>query len=92
VRTLVIEAHHLTKRYGDRLALDDLSFTVQRGEIVGLLGPNGAGKSTTLRILTGSLPASEGRVTVGGFDVLDEPLEARRCIGYCPSTRPSTTP
>ncbi|MBQ1369266.1 MAG: ATP-binding cassette domain-containing protein [Firmicutes bacterium] len=80
----MIEVKHLTKRYGDHLALDDISFTVEDGEIVGFLGPNGAGKSTTMNIITGYLSSTEGEVTVGGVDVLENPIEAKRKIGYLP--------
>ncbi len=84
----MIEVSHLTKRYRDLVAVDDLSFTVQKGEIVGFLGPNGAGKSTTMRILTGFLPASAGAVKVAGFDVFEEPLEVKRRVGYLPENPP----
>ena len=81
---LLIEVQHLTKRYGSHLAVDDLSFFVQQGVIYGLLGPNGAGKSTTMNILTGYISATGGTVTIDGHDVLEEPGEARACIGYLP--------
>jgi ABC-2 type transport system ATP-binding protein len=84
----VIEVQHLTKRYGRVTAVDDVSFRVERGEILGFLGPNGAGKTTTMRILTGYMPASEGRATVAGFDVFDQPIEAKRRTGYLPETPP----
>jgi len=84
----VIEVQHLTKRYGRVTAVDDVSFRVERGEILGFLGPNGAGKTTTMRILTGYMPATEGRATVAGFDVFDKPLEAKRRTGYLPETPP----
>jgi len=84
----VIEVQHLTKRYGRVTAVDDVSFTVERGEILGFLGPNGAGKTTTMRILTGYMPASEGRATVAGYDVFTHPLEAKRRTGYLPETPP----
>jgi len=84
----VIEVQHLTKRYGRVTAVDDVSFRVERGEILGFLGPNGAGKTTTMRILTGYMPASEGRATVAGYDVFDKPLEAKRRTGYLPETPP----
>ncbi len=84
----MIEVAHLTKRYRDRVAVDDVSFTVGQGEVVGLLGPNGAGKSTTLRVLTGFSPATSGSVRVAGFDVFEEPLEVKRRIGYLPETPP----
>jgi ABC-2 type transport system ATP-binding protein len=84
----VIEVQHLTKRYGRVTAVDDVSFRVEPGEILGFLGPNGAGKTTTMRILTGYMPATEGRAIVAGFDVFDKPLEAKRRTGYLPETPP----
>jgi ABC-2 type transport system ATP-binding protein len=84
----VIEVQHLTKRYGRVTAVDDVSFRVERGEILGFLGPNGAGKTTTMRILTGYMPASEGRATVAGYDVFAQPIEAKRRTGYLPETPP----
>ena len=84
----MIEVSHLTKRYRDRVAVDDLSFNVAEGELLGFLGPNGAGKTTTMRILTGFLPASSGLVKVAGRDVFEEPLEVKRRIGYLPETPP----
>ena len=84
----MIEVSGLTKRFRDRLAVDDLSFTVQKGEVIGFLGPNGAGKSTTLRMLTGFLPATSGTARVAGFDVFEEPLEVKRRIGYLPENPP----
>jgi ABC-2 type transport system ATP-binding protein len=84
----VIEVQHLTKRYGRVTAVDDVSFRVERGEILGFLGPNGAGKTTTMRILTGYMPATEGRATVAGYDVFDKPIEAKRRTGYLPETPP----
>jgi ABC-2 type transport system ATP-binding protein len=84
----VIEVQHLTKRYGRVTAVDDVSFRVERGEILGFLGPNGAGKTTTMRILTGYMPATEGRALVAGFDIFDKPVEAKRRIGYLPETPP----
>ena len=84
----MIEVQHLTKRYGRVMAVDDVSFRVERGEILGFLGPNGAGKTTTMRILTGYMPATEGRATVAGFDIFDKPVEAKRRIGYLPETPP----
>jgi gliding motility-associated transport system ATP-binding protein len=84
----VIEVQHLTKRYGRFTAVDDVSFRVERGEILGFLGPNGAGKTTTMRILTGYMPATEGKAIVAGFDVFDQPLEAKRRTGYLPETPP----
>jgi ABC-2 type transport system ATP-binding protein len=84
----VIEVQHLTKRYGRVTAVQDVSFRVERGEILGFLGPNGAGKTTTMRILTGYMPATEGKAIVAGFDVFDQPLEAKRRTGYLPETPP----
>ena len=84
----MIEVQHLTKRYGRVTAVDDISFKVERGEILGFLGPNGAGKTTTMRILTGYMPASDGKAIVAGFDVFEQPLEAKRRTGYLPETPP----
>jgi ABC-2 type transport system ATP-binding protein len=84
----MIEVQDLTKRYGELVAVDRLSFTVGKGEIVGFLGPNGAGKSTTMRILTGFLPATSGSARVAGFDVFEDPLEVKRRIGYLPEQPP----
>ena len=84
----MIEVQHLTKRYGPFTAVDDISFRVERGEILGFLGPNGAGKTTTMRVLTGYIPATEGKAIVGGFDVFDQPIEAKRRTGYLPETPP----
>ena len=84
----MIQVENVTKRYGTHDAVKDLSFSVERGEIVGFLGPNGAGKTTTMRILTGFLPPTEGRASVAGFDVLDQPLEVKRRIGYLPENPP----
>ena len=84
----MIEVSNLTKRYAGRTAVDDISFTVARGEIVGLLGPNGAGKSTTMRVLSGFLPATSGTVRVAGFDVFHDSDETRRRICYMPENNP----
>src|SRR6187397_180654 len=84
----MIEVQHLTKRYGRVTAVDDVSFRVEKGEILGFLGPNGAGKTTTMRILTGYMPATEGRATVAGYDVFTHPVEAKRRTGYLPETPP----
>jgi ABC-2 type transport system ATP-binding protein len=84
----MIEVQHLTKRYGRITAVDDLTFKVERGEILGFLGPNGAGKTTTMRILTGYMPATEGKAIVAGFDVFNQPIEAKRRTGYLPETPP----
>lgn len=84
----MIEVAGLTKRYGPTLAVSDVSFEVQKGEVLGFLGPNGAGKTTTMRVITGYLAPSEGRIRVAGYDVVDEPLEAKRRTGYLPETPP----
>lgn len=84
----MIKIEHLVKSYGANTAVDDISFEVARGEIVGLLGPNGAGKSTTMNILAGYLSSTAGRVTIDGLNVLDEPLEVKRRIGYLPEQPP----
>lgn len=84
----MIEVENLIKRYGPYTAVDGISFSVKKGEILGFLGPNGAGKTTTMRILTGYLPATEGRARVAGFDVFEQPLEVKRRLGYIPETPP----
>ena len=84
----MIEVQHLTKRYGPFTAVDDISFTVDRGEILGFLGPNGAGKTTTMRVLTGYMPPTEGTAVVAGYSLLDKPIEAKRRTGYLPETPP----
>jgi ABC-2 type transport system ATP-binding protein len=84
----VIEVQHLSKKYGPFTAVDDVSFRAESGEILGFLGPNGAGKTTTMRIITGYMPATDGKATVAGYDVFDQPLEAKRRTGYLPETPP----
>jgi ABC-2 type transport system ATP-binding protein len=84
----VIEARDITKRYGDNLAVDHVSFTAEAGDVVGFLGPNGAGKTTTMRILTGFLPATDGTARIDGHDIFEAPLAARRAVGYLPETPP----
>ena len=84
----MIEITGLTKRYRDLVAVDDITFSVPKGEIVGFLGPNGAGKSTTMKMLTGFLPASAGAAKVAGFDVFEEPMAVKRAIGYLPEIPP----
>jgi ABC-2 type transport system ATP-binding protein len=84
----VIEVQDLTKRYGPVTAVDHVSFRVEAGEILGFLGPNGAGKTTTMRVITGYMPATEGKVVVAGYDVFEQPLEAKRRTGYLPETPP----
>ena len=85
----MIEVHGLTKRYGSRLAVQDVSFRVERGEVVGFLGPNGAGKTTTLRMVTGFLRPTAGEVRIDGFDTAASPMQARRRIGYMPEGVPA---
>jgi ABC-2 type transport system ATP-binding protein len=87
----VIEVDHLTKRFGAVKAVDNITFQVEKGEILGFLGPNGAGKTTTMRVLTGFMPATEGTARVCGFDVFEKPLEVKRRIGYLPENPPLYT-
>jgi ABC-2 type transport system ATP-binding protein len=84
----MIEANSLSKRYGDLVAVDDVSFSIGAGEVVGFLGPNGAGKTTTMRMLTGFLPPTDGSAAIAGHDIFDEALQARRSIGYLPESPP----
>lgn len=84
----MIEVKHLTKRYGDHTAVSDLSFTIEKGQIYGFLGPNGAGKSTTMNIMTGCLAATSGEVRIGGYDIFEEPEQAKKLIGYLPEQPP----
>jgi ABC-2 type transport system ATP-binding protein len=87
----MIEVEGLTKRYGDVTAIENVSFRVNKGEIVGFLGPNGAGKTTTMRILTGFLPATKGSVSVAGFDMFKDGMKAKKKIGYLPEHPPLYT-
>ncbi|MGN1267799.1 MAG: ABC transporter ATP-binding protein [Dorea sp.] len=84
----MIEVQNLVKMYGTHMAVDHLSFTIEKGKIYGFLGPNGAGKSTTMNIMTGYLGATEGKVLINGHDILKEPEEAKKCIGYLPELPP----
>ena len=84
----MIEVKNLVKRYGDHVAVNNLSFTVEEGQIYGFLGPNGAGKSTTMNIITGCLSATSGSVKIDGHDILEEPKEAKKQIGYLPEQPP----
>ena len=84
----MINVEKLTKSFGPKLAVDHITFTVTKGEVLGFLGPNGAGKSTSMRMITGYLPPTEGTVTIGGFDISENPLEAKRRIGYLPENAP----
>lgn len=83
-----IKVSHVTKKYDRQLALNDVNLDIEKGRIVGLLGPNGAGKSTLMKIITCFIPPTEGTVTVEGHDVLDNPMEVRRCVGYLPEHNP----
>ena len=87
-RDAVINVENLSKAFGAKLAVDGVSFTVERGEVLGFLGPNGAGKSTSMRMITGFIPPSSGKVTVGGYDMLENPIPAKRLIGYLPENAP----
>jgi ABC-2 type transport system ATP-binding protein len=84
----MIEVTNLVKRYRDLVAVDGISFSVAKGEVLGFLGPNGAGKTTTMRILTGASPATSGKAMVAGFDVFEQPLEVKRRVGYLPEQPP----
>jgi ABC-2 type transport system ATP-binding protein len=87
----MIKVENLTKTFGTKRAVDNVSFNVARGEVLGFLGPNGAGKSTTMRMITGFFPPSSGKITVGGFDILEQPIPAKRLIGYLPENAPAYT-
>jgi ABC-2 type transport system ATP-binding protein len=87
----MIKVQNLVKIFGTKRAVDGVSFSVDRGEVLGFLGPNGAGKSTTMRMITGFIPPSAGTITVGGFDVVDQAIPARRLIGYLPENAPAYT-
>ena len=84
----MIEVKNLVKKYGDHLAVNNLSFIIEPGKIYGFLGPNGAGKSTTMNIITGYLAATEGQVLINGHDIYEEPEAAKKCIGYLPELPP----
>ena len=84
----MIKVENLSKAFGPKLAVNDLSFSVERGEVLGFLGPNGAGKSTTMRMLTGFIPPSAGKISVGGFDMVENPIPAKQLIGYLPENAP----
>jgi len=85
----MIKVENLSKSFGPKLAVNKISFEVQRGEVLGFLGPNGAGKSTTMRMITGYIPPSGGKASVGGFDIVEKPIEAKRLMGYLPENAPS---
>ena len=84
----MIKIEHLTKKYGERYAINDVSFEVADGEIVGFLGPNGAGKTTTMNILTGYLSSTSGRAMIDGMDILEHPMEVKKKIGFLPEQPP----
>src|SRR6478735_3628171 len=87
----MIKVENLVKTFGPKRAVDGISFSVERGEVLGFLGPNGAGKSTSMRMITGFIPPTEGSVTVGGFNMIDNPIPAKRLIGYLPENAPAYT-
>ena len=87
----MIKVDNLVKTFGPKRAVDGVSFSVERGEVLGFLGPNGAGKSTSMRMITGFIPPTEGRVSVGGFDMVENPIPAKRLIGYLPENAPAYT-
>ncbi len=87
----MIKVQDLAKSFGAKRAVDGVSFSVERGEVLGFLGPNGAGKSTTMRMVTGFIPPTSGKVAVGGFDVTEQPIQAKRLIGYLPENAPAYT-
>ena len=87
----MIELKNITKYYGNFPAVTDISFKIERGEIVGLLGPNGAGKSTTMKMITGYIPPTSGELTIDNYDIVQESIEARKKIGYLPETVPLYT-
>src|SRR5215203_4272044 len=89
--TEMVRLDRVAKRFGPVHAVEDVSFSVDRGEVLGFLGPNGAGKSTTMRMITGFIPPSAGSVSVGGFDIVENPIPARRLIGYLPENAPAYT-
>lgn len=84
----LIQVNNLTRHYGDTLAVNQVSFTLDKGEVLGFLGPNGAGKSTSMQMITGSLAPSAGQITINGFDLIDQPIEAKSCLGYLPENPP----
>ena len=87
----MIKVQNLTKQFGHKRAVDGITFSVERGEVLGFLGPNGAGKSTTMRMITGYLPPTHGKITVGGHDITEQPILAKKLIGYLPENAPAYT-
>jgi len=90
-QAMMIELNNVTKVYGNRKAVDNISFSVDKGEILGFLGPNGAGKSTTMKMITGYMPPTSGSIKIAGYDIFEQSLEAKRHIGYLPETPPLYT-
>jgi ABC-2 type transport system ATP-binding protein len=86
----MIRVQDLKKFFGPKKAVNGVSFTVEKGEVLGFLGPNGAGKSTTMRMITGFIPPTDGEMSIGGFNVVEQPLQAKRLIGYLPENAPLT--
>src|SRR5689334_25273080 len=87
----MIRVQSLTKAFGPKLAVNNISFSVERGEVLGFLGPNGAGKSTSMRMITGFIPPTSGTVSIGGHDIVEDPIPAKRLIGYLPENAPAYT-
>src|SRR4030095_3760796 len=87
----MIKVENLVKTFGPKRAVDGVSFSVERGEVLGVLGPSGAGKSTSMRMITGFIPPTEGKITVGGFDMVENPIPAKKLIGYLPENAPAYT-
>jgi ABC-2 type transport system ATP-binding protein len=85
----MIKVENLTKAFGPKIAVNRVSFSVERGEVLGFLGPNGAGKSTSMRMITGFIPPTEGKITVGGHDMIENPIPAKSLIGYLPENAPA---
>src|SRR5215467_1296077 len=85
----MIKVENLTKAFGPKVAVNRVSFSIERGEVLGFLGPNGAGKSTSMRMITGFIPPTEGKITVGGFDMVENPIPAKKLIGYLPENAPA---
>ena len=86
--TPLVQVENLSRRYGDTLAVDQVSFTLKKGEVLGFLGPNGAGKSSSMQMITGNLAPTTGQITINGFDMIDQPIQAKSCIGYLPENPP----
>src|SRR4030095_9778554 len=87
----MIKVENLVKTFGPKRAVDGVSFSVERGEVLGFLGPNGAGKSSSMRMITGFIPPTEGKINVGGFDMVENPIPAKKLLGYLPENAPAYT-